>query len=92
MDATENKKQRLIYIDVIRGLCIFVVIYTHVIGFGMADAYPKTIIHEFLTSFFLIMFFFMPPLLLGCLLYVIFHEIRKQKKEEETLGDSPDEK
>lgn len=51
-------KQRLIYIDVIRGLCIFVVIYTHVIGFGMADAYPKTIIHEFLTSFFLIMFFF----------------------------------
>lgn len=51
-------KQRLIYIDVIRGLCIFVVIYTHVIGFGMVDAYPKTFIHGFLTSFFLIMFFF----------------------------------
>lgn len=51
-------KQRLIYIDVLRGLCIFVVIYTHVIGFGMANAYPKTVIHDFLTSFFLIMFYF----------------------------------
>ena len=51
-------KQRLIYIDVIRGLCIFVVIYTHVIGFGMEDAYPRTFIHDFLTSFFLIMFYF----------------------------------
>ena len=51
-------KQRLIYIDVLRGLCICVVIYTHVIGFGMADAYPRTFIHDFLTSFFLIMFYF----------------------------------
>lgn len=51
-------KQRLVYIDVIRGLCIFVVVYTHVVGFGMHNAYPKTSIHEFLTSFFLIMFYF----------------------------------
>lgn len=49
-------KQRLVYIDVIRGLCIFVVVYTHVVGFGMHNAYPKTSIHEFLTSFFLVMF------------------------------------
>lgn len=52
-------KQRLLHIDVLRGLCIFTVVYTHVIGFGMADAYPKTPIHVFLTSFFLIMFYFL---------------------------------
>ena len=40
----------------------------------------------------LIMFVFMPLLLLGWPLYVIFNEIRKQKKEKETLEDSPDEK
>ena len=40
----------------------------------------------------LIMFVFMPPLLLGWPLYVIFNEIRKQKKEKETLEDSSDEK
>ena len=40
----------------------------------------------------LIMFVFMPPLLLGWSLYVIFNEIRKQKKEKETLEDSSDEK
>lgn len=34
------------------------VIYTHVIGFGMAVAYPRTIFHDFLISFFLIMFYF----------------------------------
>jgi len=38
------------------------------------------------------MFVFMPPLLLGWPLYVIFNEIRKQKKEKETLEDSSDEK
>lgn len=51
-------KQRFLHIDVLRGVCIFTVVYTHVIGFGMADAYPKTSIHVFLTSFFLIMFYF----------------------------------
>jgi len=34
----------------------------------------------------------MPPLLLGWPLYVIFNEIRKQKKEKETLEASSDEK
>lgn len=51
-------KQRLLHIDVIRGLCIFTVVYTHVIGFGMSVSYPPTPIHVFLTSFFLIMFYF----------------------------------
>lgn len=40
----------------------------------------------------LIMFVFMPPLLLGWPLYVIFNEIRKQKNEEETSEDFPNEK
>lgn len=51
-------KKRLVYIDVIRGICIFVVIYTHIAGFCMTKGYPKTGLHQFLTSFFLIMFYF----------------------------------
>lgn len=51
-------KQRLLHIDVIRGLCIFTVVYVHVIGFGMPVSYPQTSIQVFLSSFFLIMFYF----------------------------------
>lgn len=52
-------KQRLVYIDVIRGLCIFVVVYTHVAEFCTGGMYyPKTSVHQFLTSFFLTMFYF----------------------------------
>ena len=40
----------------------------------------------------LIMFVFMPPLLLGWPLYVIFNEIRKKKKKEDTSEDFPNEK
>ena len=40
----------------------------------------------------LIMFVFMPPLLLGWPLYVIFNEIRNQKKDKQTSEESPDEK
>ena len=39
----------------------------------------------------LIMFVFMPPLLLGWPLYVIFNEIRKQKKGTQNSEDTPDE-
>lgn len=50
-------KQRLVYIDVLRGICIFVVAYTHFVQFCINDA-PKTGIHQFLTLLFLQMFFF----------------------------------
>lgn len=50
-------KQRLVYIDVLRGICIFVVAYTHIVQFCINDA-PKTGIHQFLTLLFLQMFFF----------------------------------
>lgn len=56
-------KDRLVYIDVLRGLCIFTVVYTHIIGFGGGDAYPITPIHKFMVSFFLIMFYFISGLL-----------------------------
>ena len=50
-------KQRLVFIDVLRGICIFVVAYTHIVQFCINDA-PKTGIHQFLTLLFLQMFFF----------------------------------
>lgn len=50
-------KQRLVYIDALRGICIFVVVYTHLVGFCMDDM-PTTGIHRFLTLLFLQMFFF----------------------------------
>ena len=50
-------KQRLVYIDVLRGICIFVVAYTHIVQFCINDE-PKTGIHHFLTLLFLQMFFF----------------------------------
>lgn len=50
-------KQRLVYIDVLRGICMFVVAYTHIVQFCINDA-PKTGIHQFLTLLFLQMFFF----------------------------------
>ena len=50
-------KQRLVYIDVLRGICIFVVVYTHLVGFCTSDM-PTTGVHRFLTLLFLQMFFF----------------------------------
>lgn len=50
--------ERLKHIDVIRGLCIFSVVYGHIVLFGGGNDYPYTFIHIFMNSFFLIAFFF----------------------------------
>lgn len=56
-------KDRLTYIDCLRGLCIFTVIYVHLIGFGGGREYAITPIHKFMSSFFLITFYFISGLL-----------------------------
>lgn len=64
-------KERLTYIDLFRGLCIFAVVYGHVINFCTTSQY-HSIVYNFLTSFFLVGFFFISGLLsyreemLGC--------------------------
>lgn len=50
-------KGRLIYIDVLRGLCIFVVVYSHLLLF-CTEKYATSTLIDFLRSFFLGEFFF----------------------------------
>lgn len=50
-------KERFIYIDIFRGLCMFVVIYSHILLFSIG--YPQTsLLTDFLRGFFLNSFFF----------------------------------
>lgn len=49
-------KERFIYIDIFRGLCMFVVIYSHILLFSIG--YPQTsLLTDFLRGFFLNSFF-----------------------------------
>jgi surface polysaccharide O-acyltransferase-like enzyme len=55
----ESKTMKHIeYIDAFRGLCVFIVVYTHMIYFGMNGYDYMSGIHTLLTSFFLVGFFF----------------------------------
>ncbi len=50
-------KQRLVHVDVLRGICIFAVMYVHLAGYSVDDV-PMTGVRNFLILFFIKMFFF----------------------------------
>lgn len=57
-------KERLVYIDIFRGLCMFVVVYSHILLFSIG--YEQTsILTNFLRGFFLNSFFFISGFV-GC--------------------------
>lgn len=50
--------KRLEHIDAFRGLCIFAVVYGHIILFCGLKQYPMSAIETFFTDFFLVGFYF----------------------------------
>lgn len=56
-------KQRLEYIDTFRGLCIFAVVYGHIVLFGTNGGYVQTPVDAFMRVYFLVGFFFLSGLM-----------------------------
>lgn len=51
-------KKRLEHIDAFRGMCIFAVVYGHIILFCCLNQYPRSAIKTFFSDYFLVGFFF----------------------------------